>query len=142
MLSSSRLGYRGAFLFCLAIIDFIYAYFLVNPTPEQATNSDYVWRDHIMPTAAWGAIWVFVGTSLLTCAFLKQDRVGYAMAIGLKVGWAFVAAAGGLSGNVQGAGRSVAIWGGFAVLTTIVSGWSEPVHSHEVTVIDESVDSE
>lgn len=142
VLSSSRLGYRGAFLFCLSIIDVTYAWFLISPTPEQSANSDYVWRDHIMPSYAWGGIWLAAAGVLMICAFSRQDRIGYAIAIGLKVGWAFVAAAGGLTGNVQGSARSVAIWGGFAMLTVIASGWPEPMHSHEVTVIDEDPDRE
>jgi hypothetical protein len=136
VLSSSRLGYRGAFLLFLAVIDLIYGWFLVHPTPESRNTTQFVWRDHIMAPEAWGTIWIVVGVALLFSAFMRQDRVGYALAVGLKVGWAFVAAAGGLSGHVQGAWTTVAIWGGFAALTVLESGRPEPLQSHEVTILD------
>lgn len=136
VLSSSRLGYRGAFLLFLAIIDAIYGWFLIRPTSESQQTSQFVWRAHIMPTEVWGSIWLIVAAALLASAFMRQDRIGYALAIALKVGWAFVAAIGGLSGRVQGSWTSVSIWGGFAALTILVSGWPEPLRSEDITVID------
>lgn len=136
VLSSTRLGYRGAFLLILAFIDFIYGWVLAHPAPEQRQGSAYVWRDHIMPTEWWGAVWVAVGVVLVVNAFMHQDRIGYGFAIGLKIGWAFIAAISGLTGNVQGAGSSVAIWAGFAVLTIMESGRPEPIRTHPVTIIE------
>jgi hypothetical protein len=136
ILSSTRLGYRGAFLLFLAAIDVVYGWFLVNPTPEQTRTSQFVWRDHIMPTEAWGVIWLTVAFILAVSAFLKQDRIGYAAAIALKLGWAFIAAVAALSGSVQGGWSSVAIWGGFAGLTIMESGRAEPLHTEEVTIIN------
>lgn len=137
VLSSSRLGYRGAILLCFALVDFVYSWFLINPTPEQRHTSDFVWRSTVMPAAAWGAIWVVAGLTLLATAFMRQDRIGYAVAIALKVAWAFVAVVGGINGHVQGAGRTVAIWGVFALIAIIESGRPEPVHTETVTVIDD-----
>ena len=137
VLSSTRLGYRGAFLLFLAVIDVVYGWFLVNPTPEQVTTSQFRWRDEIMPTQAWGVIWLVAAAVLLMSAFARQDRIGYAVAVGLKVGWAVIAAASAVGGNVQGAWSSVAIWGGFAALTIMESGRPEPLSTHTVTVIDD-----
>ena len=136
VVSSSRLGYRGAFLLFLAIIDFIYGWFLAHPTPESRDTSQFVWRDHIMPTQAWGGIWIGVGAALLISAFMRQDRIGYALALALKIGWAFVAVAGGLTGHVQGSWTAVAIWGGFAALTVLESGRPEPIRTETVTEVD------
>lgn len=136
VLSSTRLGYRGAFLLFLAIIDAIYGWFLVHPTPEQTRTTQFIWRDHVMPTQAWGVIWLTAAVVLIVSAFMKQDRVGYAVAIAIKIGWAFIAAAAGLTGHVQGAWSTVAIWGGFAALTILESGRAEPLHTHEVTIIN------
>lgn len=138
ILSSSRLGYRGTFLLFLAIIDFIYGGFLIDPPDEQLRSSSFIWRDHIMPTQAWGAIWVTVGVVLLISAFMRQDRIGYALAIALKIGWAFVAAIGGITGKVDGAWATVALVGGFAALTILESGRPEPLHTESVTVLDEA----
>lgn len=138
VLSSSRLGYRGAFLLFLALIDFAYGAFLIHPAPEQVRTSQFIWRDGILPTEAWGAIWLTVGAAVLISAFMRQDRIGYALAIALKIGWATLAAAGGMHGHTQGTWTAVAIWGGFAALTILESGRAEPVRSHEVTVMDES----
>lgn len=136
ILSSSRLGYRGAFLLFLAAIDVVYGWFLINPTPEQARTTQFVWRDHILPSEAWGAIWLTVAAILVVSALMRQDRVGYAAAIALKVGWAFIAAMSGLTGHTQGSWTAVAIWGGFAGLTIMESGRAEPLHTHEVTIIN------
>jgi hypothetical protein len=137
VLSSSRLGYRGAFLLFLSLVDVVYGWFLANPTPEAQRTSAYEWRVHIMPPQAWGSIWLTVGVVLLISAFMRQDRIGYALAVGLKVGWVFVAAAGGVVGHVEGAWANVVIWGVFAGLTLLESGRPEPLHTENVTVIDE-----
>jgi hypothetical protein len=136
ILSSSRLGYRGAILLILAVIDIIYGSFLINPTEEQQRSTQFIWRDHIMSTQWWGAVWYGVAAVLIVSAFLRQDRVGYAVAIMLKVGWAFIAAIAGVCGHAQGAWQTVAIFGGFAALTITESGRSEPLHTHEVTIIN------
>lgn len=137
VLSSSRLGYRGAFLLFLALVDVVYGWFLINPTDESQRTSAYEWRAHIMPPQAWGAIWLTVGVVLLISAFMRQDRIGYALAVALKVGWVFVAAAGGVVGRVEGAWTTVVIWGVFAGLTLLESGRPEPLHTENVTVIDD-----
>jgi hypothetical protein len=140
VLSSSRLGYRGAFLLWLALVDFVYGWFLINPTDEQLQTTQFVWRDHIMATQGWGAIWLGAGVVLTITAFMKQDRVGYAVAIALKFSWAFIAIMAGLTGHVQGAWTTVTIWGVFGGLTVMESGRPEPLHTHEVTIINESDD--
>lgn len=136
VLSSTRVGYRGAFLLFLAVIDLVYGWFLVNPTPESQRTSQFIWRDEIMPTQAWGVIWLMAAVVLALSAFIRQDRVGYGVAIALKLAWAFVAAAAGFTGHVQGAWTTVAIWGGFAALTILESGRPEPLHTENVTVLD------
>lgn len=141
VLSSSRLGYRGAFLLFLAIIDLVYGWTLIDPTRESRHTSQYLWRQEIMPNQAWGVIWWTVAVCLLISAFLRQDRIGYAMAVALKIGWAIVAALGGFNGHVQGAWASVSIWGGFAALTILESGRAEPLHTEDITVIDQGDDT-
>lgn len=138
VLSSSRLGYRGAFLLFLALVDLVYGWYLVNPTAEFQRTSAFRWRSHVMPTQAWGAIWLAVGLVLLISAFMRQDRVGYALAIALKLGWVFVSVAGAIAGHVEGAWANVVIWGVFAGLTLLESGRPEPLQAHDVTVIDEA----
>lgn len=142
VLSNSNIGYRGAVLLILAVVDLIYGGFLTSPPAEQLATSQFRWRDCILPTQAWGIIWVTVGVVLLASAFLQQDRVGYSLAIGIKVGWAVLAACSALSGQVHGAWVSVAVWGAFAVLTMIEASRPEPIRSHDITIIDPDSDSE
>jgi hypothetical protein len=137
VLSSTRLGYRGSFLLALALVDMVYGWYLINPTPEATRTSQFIWRDHIMPTEAWGVIWVSAAVILITTAFMQQDRIGYAVAIALKFGWAFLSAMAGVAGHVQGAWTTVAIWGVFGVLTVLESGRPEPIHTHDMTVVGE-----
>jgi hypothetical protein len=140
ILTSTRLGYRGAFLLFLAALDGVYGWFLVNPTSEQERTTQFQWRDHIMPTEAWGVIWLAAAAVLATSAFMRQDRVGYAVGIGLKFGWAFIAVVAGVTGHVQGSWTSVTIWGVFGALTVMESGRAEPLHTQEMTIIDDDSD--
>lgn len=136
ILSSTRLGSRGAVLLVLAAIDVLFGAVLVYPPVEQLHSSAYLWRDHIMPTQVWGMIWIAVGVIVGANAFVRQDRVGYGFAIAIKIAWAFLALISAISGAVPGAWASVIVWGLAAVWVIIDSGRSETMHTREVTVLD------
>lgn len=143
ILTTARLGRRGGVLLALAFVDLVYGYALVNPADEQARSSAYLWRDHIMPTEAWGVIWIVVGVTLALNAFLRRDRVGYALAVALKMGWAAICLASFVVGHVPQGYLAAAYWLAMAVIAMIVAGLAEPAESRQVTVLsDQPTDSD
>lgn len=140
VLSSTRLGYRGAVLLIISLIDVLYGALLAVHLPGQVVSAATVWRDDIMPGQAWGMIWIVVGLVVGVNAFQRQDRIGYGFAIALFIAWAFIALVSALTGAVPGGWASVVIWGLAAAWVIIDSGRPEPLHSREVTVIDTEPD--
>lgn len=136
VLSDTRLGYRGNFLLALACLDVFYGLSFIDPDHQTLSTPAFIWRDRIMPSTAWGAIWISAGLILLVNAFLKQDRIGYGLAIAIKVGWAFISGVSWLTGDVHNGWVSMVIWGVFAWATTSESMRGEPIRTHEVSFID------
>jgi fatty acid desaturase len=135
VLSRSKLGYRGSFLLTLAVLDLLYGWSLINPSPEQLRSSAYEFRSHLLPTEAFGMVWIVVGIVLAMQAWIQKDRVGFTLAIAIKMVWAFIAFASFATGKVDQGWVSCAIWLIFAAMTIVVSGWPEPIRSHTVTIM-------
>jgi hypothetical protein len=136
VLSNTRLGYRGTFLIGLAALDVFYGVSFMNPDSTTKLTPAYVWRDHIMPSPVYGLIWIVAGIIIGINAFMRQDRIGYGLAIAIKMGWAFLALISWISGNVHNGWVSVVIWGVFGYVTISESTRGEPLRTHEVTFID------
>jgi hypothetical protein len=139
VLSRSRLGFRGAILLCLAIIDVIYGLTLALPSEETRRGSAYAWRAEFLPTEYWGALWILVGIFLVTQAWTVHKRAGYAVAIAIKSLWMVVCVGSWALGPVP-ASQAFAIGGfacGFALLAFICSLWPEPMRSRTVTTMND-----
>lgn len=121
-----RIGRRGAFLAFLALLDVIYSYALLYPTPRAASNPTYVFLAAVMPLWAWGLLWGAVGAICLLYALKKHDGPGYAAAMFLKVLWALMFLLGWLFADVERGYLSTAIWGAFAAVLAIIASWPEP----------------
>jgi hypothetical protein len=137
ILSRSRLGFRGIFLLGLACLDLFYGLSFIAPDAATRETAAFEWRDRIMPTQAWGAIWIGAGLILVLNAFLRQDRFGYGLAIAIKLGWAFLCGVSWLTGDVHNGWVAMVIWGVFGWVTISESLRGEPLHVHEVTFIDD-----
>jgi hypothetical protein len=139
VLKQSKLGFRGAFLLGLAMIDVIYGLTLLLPSTETRAGSAYAWRSEFLPTEAWGALWILVGVFLSTQAWARRDRAAYAVAVAVKLLWAVIAIMSWVLGPVPASGA----WGlgsiflAFAWLTFVASLWSEPITSRTVTTMQE-----
>lgn len=142
VLSRSRLGFRGAVLLILAIVDMLYGWSLLHPAPEQLRTSAYEFRSHLLPTEAFGAIWITVGVVLVMQSLVQNDRVGYTLAITIKMVWAFIALASFATGKVQQGWVSCAIWLAVAAMAMVISGWPEPLRSTTVTTMQSDLDDE
>jgi hypothetical protein len=136
VISETRLGYRGVFLLGLALLDIFYGLSFMNPDDATLETPAYQWRDRIMPSSAWGAIWIVAGVVLVLNAFMRQDRVGYGVAIAVKLGWSFLSVVSWITGDVHNGWVSAVIWGVFGWVTISESLRGEPLRSHEVTYFD------
>jgi hypothetical protein len=58
-------------------------------------------------------------------AFLRRDRIPFAVAMAIKVLWAVVTMAGWLFGGVERGYVAAAVWLGLAGWVAIISGWPE-----------------
>ena len=124
-----QLGRRGVCLLMFAFLDFAFAVSYFFPVPEISRSSSVVFISHIAPLWAWGALWLGVGIVLLVNAFMINDRIGYAFAVGIKVLWALQYTVAIFYG-VQRAWLSAALWAAIAGWVAVISTWPEPAPVH------------
>lgn len=121
----NRIGRRGAFLLFLAMLDFVYGYALLYPTPTALNSTAYQFLISILPLQVWGALWIAVGLLCLIYAFMKRDAVGYGAAVFLKILWATIFFLGWLFAGVERGYLSSVIWGSFAAILILIASWPE-----------------
>ena len=120
-----RIGRRGGFLLFLALLDIIYAYGLITPTARSAQNPTTLFLESVAPIPVWAGLWGTVGTLCLFYAFRQQDFPGYFAAMFLKALWAATFLLGWAFAGVERGYLSFAIWGAFAGVLALISGWRE-----------------
>lgn len=116
----AMLGRRGVFLLFLALLDFLYGWSILN-SPAIASKLHL-----LVPYQAWGWGWTVTGALLAAGAFLKRDRLFFGWSAFMKA--AFAGAWVDVWMNdpqVPRAWISAVIWGAFAALVLVVSGWPE-----------------
>lgn len=127
-----RIGFRGAFLGFLAILDYLYGLsLLIAPKSQHISNL-------ILPWNAWIVVWLTMGVVLSFGVFAKRDRVHFSLAAGIKVLWASALINLALFHHMPIIWPSAVIFGCFAGLVVIVSWWPE-VHVVEPTIIDKDI---
>ncbi len=124
-----RVGRRGAALACLAVLDLVWAWSLLDPTASRQLRAapSYQAILHVAPLHAWAAVWALVGLVCAAHALRRRDRAAWAAAIAVKLAWAALTGWAWLT--VPGASRAWAamvIWAAFAGLIGVVAGWAEP----------------
>lgn len=112
-----RIGFRGALLLVLGFFDLWYAATkMIWPDPVAANSQQNQLLAQVFPLdnmrtsmIAWGYLWVLAGLVLIVNAFRRDDRWGYATAIGIKLSW--------VGGNIYawvhglvGGGSTVGLW--------------------------------
>lgn len=113
-----RVGLRGTALIGLALLDFAYAYGLMNP-PNPPTGV-YVFPGNVVELCWWALLWAAVGAVLLFYAFRRHDTVGYTAAIMLKVGWGLLLLLGWVGGNIDRGYVNASVWLAFAVCVFVI----------------------
>jgi hypothetical protein len=121
-----RIGRRGAILLILAVIDIAYGMSLVGPASETLGLAATIWREHYAPLWVWGVGWLVIAAILIVSAFLRNDRLGYAAAIGWKIAWSLTALASWIVGGVERGWVSSIVWAVASALGVIIAGWPEP----------------
>lgn len=121
-----RIGRRGAILLILAVIDVAYGMSLIGPASETLGSAATVWRQHYAPLWVWGAGWLVIAAILIVSAFLRNDRFGYAAAIGWKIAWSVSTLASWIVGGVPRGWVSSIIWAVVAGMVMVIAGWPEP----------------
>lgn len=118
---ADRLSQRGAVLLILAVVDFVYAYALINIPPQTASSDLYQFVDALLPIPAWGALWGAVGVLCAVQAWTPHDRAAYGFATGLKVGWALLHLGAWIAGVLPRGYVPAAIWLLAAGLVMVIS---------------------
>lgn len=121
-----HVGKRGRMLLFFGFLDVVYALSLTAPDQTTRRLPMFVWLAQIAPLYVWASAWGAVGLVCLWQAFRRQDRIGYAAAIGLKIFWGIVCLGAWLFGHVDRGYVSAAIWLGLAYVVSVIAGWAEP----------------
>jgi hypothetical protein len=124
-----RIGRRGAILLILAVIDIAYGMSLVGPASETLGLAATIWREHYAPLWVWGVGWLVIAAILIVSAFLRNDRFGYAAAIGWKIAWSLTTLASWIVGGVERGWVSSIVWAVVAGMIVVIAGWPEPTRS-------------
>jgi hypothetical protein len=119
-------GRRGTFLLFLTILDFVYGYSLLYPTPLSITSPTSVFLAEVLPLWVWGWLWVTVGIICCIFAFRQKDAPGFAAGIFLKILWGTIFLLGWTFAGVERGYLSSTIWIAFAGVLAIIASWPEP----------------
>ena len=120
-------GYRGAVLLFLAILDFLYGYSLIADPSVPLLHINLV-----IPLHVWFYVWIGIGVFLLTGVLTKYDRIHFALAVFLKSAWASAWLYVFIFQHFPRAWISVIIWATFAILIIIISFWPEPIRKEDI----------
>lgn len=107
-------------------LDIVIAVSLITPDDRTRSTPLYVWLASIAPLWVWAIAWAAVGVVVLWQAFCRRDRIGYAAAIALKIGWGMLAVGAWLFGGFERGYIYAAIWLGLAYAVSVLAGWAEP----------------
>jgi hypothetical protein len=120
-----RIGRRGAALLFFAFLDLVYSLSLLSPPAEARNNPSFRYIAAIAPLKFWAVLW---GIGFLAClfyAFRFSDRVGFAVAIAIKVLWGVLYLIGWMFFGLDRGYVSAAIWLSLAGWIAIISTWPD-----------------
>jgi hypothetical protein len=102
-----------------------YGLSLMAPPPDSVGSAATVWRQHYAPLWVWGTGWLVIAAILIVSAFLRDDRFGYAAAIGWKIVWALTTLTSWIIGGVPRGWVQSIIWAVFAGMIVVDAGRPE-----------------
>jgi hypothetical protein len=116
----------------LALLDFTYAYGLLNP-PTPVTEV-YEFPGDVIELCWWALLWAVVGVLLMVYAFRRHDTPAYTAAVLLKAFWGLLLGLGWVGGHIDRGYVSAIVWLAFAVCVFVVMAGVEqqtPVRSSD-----------
>lgn len=140
ILSSSRLGYRGAILFILGTFDLAYGASFFTPGSDTSTTAH--WRETFMPLWAWGGAWLAVGALALFYAFSQRDEVGYTVQCVWLAGWCVISFLSSAFGEVPRGWVSGILFLAPLAVGLVCNTWAEPPKVETVTALEIDADEE
>lgn len=120
-----RVGRRGSFLLFLALLDFVYGWSLLTPTPRSLDNPTTQFLLQVLPLPVWACAWLVVGVVCLVSAFCFRDAIGFAAAMALKILWGSLFLIGWVVVGVERGYLTAVIWFAFAGLLALVVPWPD-----------------
>lgn len=124
----TRLGRRGASLAFFALVDVVFSYFLARMPADAAKSGSYPFLATIAPLWVWAIPWALSGLLCVLYAprMMPEDRVAFAAASAVCVGWSVIHLAGWVVGEIPRGFVAAVVWGGFAAFIQVIAGWTEP----------------
>jgi hypothetical protein len=125
-----KIGRRGSFLLFLGLLDVIYAYGLFRAEHAAARSQTQDAAARVLPLSVWAGLWLVVGLIVVFFAFRREDRVGFAAAVVIKVMWGVNMLIAWLLAGLHQGYLSATVWLSFALIAYLVSTWPEPARTH------------
>jgi hypothetical protein len=111
-----HVGFKGSFLVAFALVDFVYAVWLLTGPPSGTSR----WFDAVVAIHFWATAWAAVGGICLFYAFRRPNLRGFYAAMSIKVVWGLGCLFGWALADVPIS--SVGIWGFFAWAVWRIAG--------------------
>lgn len=123
---SGRVGRRGLALIFLGLVDISLGYGLLTIDDYgPAIRVAYAGQTLLAPLNVWMAAWFAVGAISFVQAFMKSDRLAFALSGTLKLGWSCGFVVAFLFLNSPRGWLSAVIYAAFAAFVLMISGWEE-----------------
>jgi hypothetical protein len=88
--AARRVGYRGAFLGLLSLLDLVWAYSLIDPTSAKTLKvaPTYQIIIRVAPLWVWALVIGGIGVVCGIQVWMRDDRLAFGLAISWKLVWA------------------------------------------------------
>jgi hypothetical protein len=120
-----RIGRRGASLLFVGLVALVLGLSIAAPPEEVRDSPGYMMLASVLPLGVWAAAWGVTGVTCLFQAFMRSDRVAFALATALMTAWGIVYGVGAVIGTVPRGWVAAAVWLGFGGWLTLISTWPE-----------------
>jgi hypothetical protein len=124
--SRVRAGYRGRVLLSLAALDAVYAWGIYLANGQSRPPGSFAYIDRYVPLVALAILWAAVAVICAVFAFKANDRLGWAVAISIKIFWGAMILIGWLAGDIPFGYLTAVVWWVIASIVWTASRWPDP----------------
>lgn len=82
-----QVGYRGALLLAVGVLDILYGLGLAFPDSTTARSPQFHYYDQVGSPDLWAGVWIAAGLVLIGHSFVREDSFAYTVAVVLKGWW-------------------------------------------------------